>query len=605
MKEKRTIRTVQYQGYQVDLDTTEQIIQLDVLPDQEIRCDSSGEDLETVLPVELAASIAQLPRESSDAFISVSLMLAKAKQYNDRLIAAVELMLQGSEDATKTTRHRLKGETITKFLNRFGKRTLLTQLYDNLNSMRSFDADLSDQSENLQSCLLLLAASAKVSGQRLPVEHPSGTDLLVREFEEDSLRSNPIGFYTWNDELSSIFRRDRLLQTELTAEQVRCFGNAISGDSELKIEYIRLMTFIQRLTNPCSPRHSHVLDFQADSAKTKISLLPPSRSHESDLADKLYADTPIPAGFSLIDEITERVRSGSLDLTPSKTSGWYDYQTYALVPLLVPDQSPVAKKLLLSDKYREELRDVFQAALALNRETHCKEFVPQLIGAMPPPKIVLRPNLRVDPVPEVYRRMAEAYKFLADALLEQFGFYDISQTCRDDSSDAPQVDLWAELSYMITLFIGAYCASCRDIGLNPDEGFQQRYGYSTDYAEGVFDTWAGRVERDPDLEVDQRMMVPVYFDKERQLTKAWLFLGYAQKPIVASFHQPPDVISARNNLGDQFTEKIGFDESIHESAYPVMREVHVKRLLNREEFQLLCNERKYVEEIVRAVAVDA
>ena len=54
-------------------------------------------------------------------------------------------------------------------------------------------------------------------------------------------------------------------------------------------------------------------------------------------------------------------------------SGWYDFQTWALEPLVLPDKMPEASRLRMNDRYRDQLDDLFKSILALTRETHVKQ----------------------------------------------------------------------------------------------------------------------------------------------------------------------------------------------------------------------------------------
>ena len=54
-----------------------------------------------------------------------------------------------------------------------------------------------------------------------------------------------------------------------------------------------------------------------------------------------------------------------------------------------------------------------------------------------------------------------------------------------------------------------------------------------------FDSWVRDLRYDPDLSMDLRAMVPVFYDVERCKTKQWAFLGWADRSITISFAQPP------------------------------------------------------------------
>ena len=83
-----------------------------------------------------------------------------------------------------------------------------------------------------------------------------------------------------------------------------------------------------------------------------------------------------------------RIRLGQIELKPTGRSGWYDYQTWALEPLVVPEAMPESARLKLNDDYRKQLLELFKGVLALTRETHVKQLL------IPPPPRPHRPMAR-------------------------------------------------------------------------------------------------------------------------------------------------------------------------------------------------------------------
>ena len=58
-----------------------------------------------------------------------------------------------------------------------------------------------------------LAAAARLGGSDTPLS--SRAQAITEAFLADSLKSKPIGFYTWCDALRRIFQQDRLLQQRM------------------------------------------------------------------------------------------------------------------------------------------------------------------------------------------------------------------------------------------------------------------------------------------------------------------------------------------------------------------------------------------------------
>ena len=102
-------------------------------------------------------------------------------------------------------------------------------------------------------------------------------------------------------------------------------------------------------------------------------IAPASVSHETHLFFRLLGGRDVPEGFHLMQALIEEIRAGKIDLAPTKASGWYDHQTWALQPLLLPEKTPEASHLICGEEYRKHLEELFKGTLALTRETHVKQ----------------------------------------------------------------------------------------------------------------------------------------------------------------------------------------------------------------------------------------
>ncbi len=75
-------------------------------------------------------------------------------------------------------------------------------------------------------------------------------------------------------------------------------------------------------------------------------------------------------------------------LEPSAgSSGWYDYLTWSLGPLVNPTDTIESEHLALDESYTDQLLELFKGAMALTRETHVKQLeVPVFPAARPNPR---------------------------------------------------------------------------------------------------------------------------------------------------------------------------------------------------------------------------
>src|SRR5262249_39379532 len=149
---------------------------------------------------------------------------------------------------------------------------------------------------------------------------------------------------------------------------------------EARSIYEGMLLLAEHLTNPLAgpdlrPALAALDKGEAPTWPTGLAFLPPSRAHETDLIMRLNDDRTIPEGFNLADAMIDRIRAGTLSLAPRPNSGWYDHQTWALEPLVVPERMPEAPRLRLDESYREQLVALFKGLLAMTRETHVKQLI--------------------------------------------------------------------------------------------------------------------------------------------------------------------------------------------------------------------------------------
>jgi len=464
----------------------------------------------------------------SDGFISASMLAVKAKLFDDGLYAAAELAAQDR------------------------KVKLLASLVH---------------------VAPVIAAAARLGGLDAPLS--ADAQRVTAAFLDNELASKPLGFYTWSDALRRIFQQDRLLQRELEPPDVAALTAALHAEPTLKAAYGDYLDFVARLTNPLVADQP---DLRQPNGRW---LFPASRSHESDLAARLYHDRPIPDDFSLADDMVKRLRDGSLKLDPTDASGWYDFQTWALEPLVLPDRTPEGARLRMNDGYREQLEELFKSILSLTRETHVKQLhIPPLGACMPrrDRRIVVRiaPELTVELTLSYYERRAQGYDFVRRAL----DFLGPLHTMRRMTPAGPVTrSLDEELEEMSALFHGAAAVAGHELGLRAASGPEA----------GQFREWATT----PEIAEDVRMMAPVFFDVGRGKTRVWAILGWATRLLRVSFVTPPTVHMVTGQPHIRFTS------TFRRIAYPVFAEAYVTRLLDRDEFRAHCDRYKTRTQILQ------
>jgi hypothetical protein len=554
-------RDVHADGWCVRLDLTRQVLALEA-PEFTFGPRPEGEGAGRLLPT---------PPAADSGPVSAATLLLKAKQFDDGLYAAVELAAQHGAG-------RFAGKAAW---------------------LRSLAATLAAGLPATEDAAAAVHAACELGG--LPTDvSPSLQDrvrTLTSDFLRDELASKPLAFYNWTPELSAIFRQDRFLQQPLAAETADGLARALDCTPGAPAAHDALLRLNARLTNP--PARPGLRDGTGQRA-----FLPASRSHEQLLVERLFGDRPVPDDFDLMAELIRRVRSGEIGIEPSQESGWYDHQTWSLEPLIVPDGVPEAARLEFGKRYRKHLEDLFRGALALARETHVKQAAVALAGCRGPRQrpILVRPGLTVEPLPSLFSRRAASYRFVRSVLEEAFGGEALARLHRLTQEGPCGPPLSGDLTFIEKLFDGAAAVARRELGMEADPG--------DDEDAQQFEDWRANLEADPDVSRDCRMMVPIYFDVQRRKTKVWAFLGWRTVPVDVGYATEPAVLGVERapeaEPGDRLSvlrrkfrsqpepqpagaPPVEFRGDRYEFAVPVLAEVYVSRLLDRNEFRRHCN----------------
>lgn len=508
--------------------------------------------------------------------VSAALLAQKAKQFDDGLYATVELAAQQGAGRMPS------------------KAGLVARMAD----------VLARQQIGRDDPRLTVLAAARLGGFQTPVSADVNQAVsgVLDQFQQEPWRSRPVGFYTWSTTLQQVFQQDRMLQTNLEGEAgIKAIAEALRSDNASRASYEAHLKLMSKLTNPLQGGDLRLYIAKLDGDQTvtipkRISFFPPSRSHEADLIMRLFGDRPIPADFDLMEELIARIRSGKTDLSPTAASGLYDYQTWALEPLLNPEKTPEAVHLKFDESYRKQLVELFKGILALTRETHIKQVPPPAPApAGEPdfrrarPSFRVTPALAVEPLATIYLRRALAYRFIRGVLEEAFGVEALKKLHRLTAAGEVETSLSDELHTLESLFHGAYLTANRQLGLESNTPVPTGTDAKADIA--WFLKWSANLDHDVDIGQDARMMVPVFFDVQRRKTKVWVVLGWMSRQVCISFATPPrvqvfDKAGAKLEVGEY---DLHFEADCEPLAYPVMAEVYVDEILDRGQFRRHCD----------------
>ena len=554
--------------YTIKIDKSSQVILLDLE--------------EEVFAQDLYPSLSSLAGHSAPSreirFVSAALLSQKAKQFDDGLVAAIALAMQHGVPELQSK---------PDFL-----RDLLAELMEH-------------ETAELESAIVPLMAAGILGGglARAPRQWRAKVDSVLADFFCDPLRSKPLGFYTWTNELTDVFRQDRMLQTQFEGKSLEVLYAALQRRADLRETYEKLVIIGERLTNYYACADLRISP-SAGTGKKRAALFPACESPETMLLTRMFPPpTAVPEGLVLIDEIVRRIQTGELTLRPSPQSGWYEHQLWSLEPLLIPAKTSEAEHLQCSSSYQDHLVSLFKAAYALARETHVKDlrvpFCGMAGGYAEDPTIYVRPSLSIEPTATSYQRRALSYRFISRTLADLIGEKSLRQIHRVSERGPISMNLDEELRHMEALFWGAYLTSMDELGMLPtvDEGPQPQ-ACDEDTCRRQFQEWKKNLLLDADVAKDSRMMVPVFHDLGRKKTKVWVFLGWERTWIKASFARDPKV-EVYDRSGKECTRSVRFSQSIYDAATPVMHEVYVSELMDRDEFRAHCDKHRTVPAILK------
>jgi hypothetical protein len=503
-------------------------------------------------------------------FPSVNLIDGKAKQFDDGLYAAIDqAYFLGHGDSMKShleTLRRIR-EKVTK---------------------RSPDDDY-------------LATGLSLEGEK--AELSAKAKSLADEFLSHEVRSKPIGFYTWNKTLADAFRVLRFFAQPIEDPSIPVeIARVLRADPKLRDDYVKAYTFYARLTNPLVGRTpADLVDGPPPGPNEHFSLFPQSTSREVVLFEELFP-LGLPPGANLMRELITAIRSGKVDLKPDTTSGWYEYQAYALETLLLPEKGPEANKLLLTKAYKKRMLEAFQALITKRRETHVRNAKYAGAKAEPPQELEsVKPRLRVEPNPTYYLRTARSYAFLASFLESTIGEGTLKTLKGLREGGERDKDLHSELAWMRSLFYGLFLLSAEDIGLKPE--FLDGETVDREGSEKVATEWLASIGTDPDLAVDTRVAVPIYYNPQTGVGRLWMTVGVRLTLLEASYVKPPSLRPLEGAGEWKTVEPWKLKTSFQSIPVDEFAEVEIRgsRVLNRAELRAICDRMKTKEKIVETI----
>jgi hypothetical protein len=500
---------------------------------------------------------------------SVAILAAASKRFDDRLVATLDLLAQRG----------WKGS--------MGKAALLAAVDEVLAKRAASPSAGSDEA------LARVRAARSLGGLTADVPAALGPRIekLVADFDARPDLSKPVGFYTWSPVLSRLFRQDRFLQSACEpggpeGAWLVDAANAVGSDPRLADAYRALITLSTTLADDLDARS--LLDVMK-SPKGPAAFLPASRSHEADLLRKLYGGRPIPDGHAIMDDLVAAIRGGQVVLAPRPESGWYDWQTWALEPLVRAEAAAESKKVARDAGYARHCEDVFKALLTQRRETHTKQLSGPTCGS--PAQMRIVPEITLEPQVTVYRRMADSYRFVREALERVVGRDVLAAEPLVGPGGQERETILGGLQRMEQHYRGLAALACDEIGGDPSfvgEGVTEKAALelAAKARLGLQSVLSPEL-----LAYDPRVMVPIGYDVERNEVRCWAVVGFASRDFEVRYAKDPAVSIADASGAPIDGSKVAFycDLNVVRAPYEVWIECSLKSPLTREELRSLCD----------------
>ena len=562
---------------------------------------------------------------------SMEVVNGALKPFNDGLYAAIELGVQA-------------GVTVDTVEVCPGKRAFLEDLLAGLLALEATATPT--QATHLRNAATDLGTALILGGAEpsLPAELFTRARSQVEAFEAEALISRPIGFYTWRAELGEVFRQDRFLQnyqvqhpvpgdpySDAELGKAAAVALALQADGELLDRYEGYLALYAGLTNPFAnlpvtsllPHLSGLATLDNPGAlraplladhpppdlpygcQPHLAVFPSSRSRETTHFDNAYCASGVPSGVNLMDELISAIREGLIELEPDPDSGWYDYQTYALETLLLPERGGESQHLLLTAAYKKKLMDTFRSIMTQNRETHVKQL--EMGGeamSMPPTVSDLYPVFPVEPFPTFYLRTARAYRFLATYLGAVLGPDFLGAVHRETEDGTPGAQALAdELRSKAALLYGLHYVTADAVGMAPELLGEESAEFAEADCRAAAATWLAGWKTDADVVRDPRVIVPVQLDPATNDMIYWTVPGVRAIKARAEFvegHGPRDVQPAPGSYCE-VGEIVPMEYYLVIESFAEVRIPYTTPPPTRDEFRAICDAHDTLEEIVAAL----
>jgi hypothetical protein len=445
---------------------------------------------------------------------STPMVLATCAAIDTRLHAALELALDTHPD--------------------FGRRALLGQWLAVLRDLRQRLPE-----DALPACDLAIAhLTTATSGNTLDTNDP------------------PLGPWATSPELANIWTRDRFLARGFTVSDDRSATAAALLARSQPAAWSDQLAFARALhggiTGPSfeslsaklagiseiDPGSTETLDLvrkEASRLAPNTGFAPAALAHASSPEQQALEALGMAAWDDPMAALIAAIQSGNLDLKPKADAGFYRQRWFALETLAAPGKAPECHKLQLSADYQKRWQRAFAAGFTEGRSGFVKRLPISVAGnrGEGPIRVDVAPSFSAEPSPIVYLRLARAYQKLAADLAAA------NQPLWQSLRDADGRPLAAQLDERIHRLHGLARIVYQEVGFSTPEA-ESDQSIDPSAAVNAATDWLSKVDQDPDLANDARLLVPLASDGAGTL-RCPAVLGVRLEPVKYSWIEKPEV----------------------------------------------------------------
>ncbi|MFN8546479.1 MAG: hypothetical protein U0527_00535 [Candidatus Eisenbacteria bacterium] len=489
-----------------------------------------------------------------DQFVGGATLAEKARRFDQRLLASIERVAQAGAGGFA------------------GRNVLLRGLARAIaGTVKPDDASLA------------LMTAARLGGAGLPEPFATVAQSRAQAALKDGSIPPATGVFTNSRELETAHRQCTLLEAPPKGRDgIARLKEILATDQEARATYERLELLRARVENPSS---APVLITTPREAVDPVPLFSPRLRLAESVTRRLLDASAPEDPHTRFEALLRRLRATAI--TPKAESGWHDWLAWSLEPLAKPESMKESARLRLADSYRASLLEIVRSAL--DTPSAVRLGAPALDPSTPidPPRVTVRPNFRVEPLPTFYLRRGLGYRFLHQSLVEVLGTETLATLVRELQGGGSK-GLRDELDEMEALFLGAFAVACEDIGMKIDSAVE------ADPA--PFLRWME--SSDPDLARDSRELIPLQYDAARGQIRSLLVLGWRERLLEIGYLAPPpaSIFDEQERLVPE--KRVRFEPQLVRVPTPVTLEVHVSAPIARGELRELGDRAGSVQELV-------